>query len=58
MPVDISERLSEIIPILSFLRVAEEWHKSPAIVLGFLLSARCEIIRPLSEKGMSDGFSN
>lgn len=29
MPVDISERLSEIIPILSFLRVAEEWHTKP-----------------------------
>ncbi|MDH2187439.1 hypothetical protein N5K35_27510 [Pseudomonas sp. GD03651] len=37
MAVDISERLSEIISILAFLRVAEEWHKSPAIELGFFV---------------------
>ena len=35
MPVDISERLSEITPILSFLRVAEEWHTKPGLRWAF-----------------------
>ncbi|WP_448176610.1 hypothetical protein [Pseudomonas putida] len=38
MPVDISERLSEIISILSFLRVAEEWHQKPSQSAGFFYS--------------------
>ncbi|CAI8828153.1 hypothetical protein EMIT053CA3_240004 [Pseudomonas donghuensis] len=36
MPVDISERVSEIIPILSFLRVLRSDQRSPAIESGFL----------------------
>ena len=38
MPVDISERLSEIISILSFLRTLRIDPKKPGLVSGFVVS--------------------
>lgn len=37
MPVDISERLSEIIPILSFLRVLRSDHRKPGQCVGLFV---------------------